>query len=80
MLTSETITLPGGATTKVFRGGKGPQIVWLHGPHGLRGRDPVIAELTKRYSVVAPLAKGQIAGFGVDSYLLGLRAAWESIK
>jgi len=34
----------------------------------------------RRYSVVAPLAKGQIAGFGVDCYLLGLRAAWESIK
>jgi len=34
----------------------------------------------RRYSVVAPLAKGQIAGFGVDSYLLGLRVAWESIK
>jgi 3-dehydroquinate dehydratase-2 len=34
----------------------------------------------RRYSVVAPLAKGQIAGFGVDSYFLGLRAAWESIK
>jgi len=34
----------------------------------------------RRYSVVAPLAKGQIAGFGVDSYLLGLRAAWEFIK
>jgi pimeloyl-ACP methyl ester carboxylesterase len=58
MLTSETITLPGGATTKVFRGGKGQQIVWLHGPHGLRGRDPVIAELTKRYSVIAPLSPG----------------------
>lgn len=58
MLTSETITLPGGAATKVFRGGKGPQIVWLHGPHGLRGHDPVISELTRRYSVIAPLSPG----------------------
>ena len=31
-------------------------------------------------SLVAPLAKGQISGFGVDSYLLGLRAAINLVK
>jgi len=30
--------------------------------------------------VIAPIAKGQIAGFGVDSYLLGLRAALAAAK
>lgn len=29
----------------------------------------------RRHSVIAPLAKGQIVGFGLQSYLLGLRAA-----
>jgi 3-dehydroquinate dehydratase-2 len=34
----------------------------------------------RHYSVIGPIAKGQIAGFGVQSYLLGLRAAVELIK
>jgi 3-dehydroquinate dehydratase-2 len=29
----------------------------------------------RHHSVIGEIAKGQIAGFGVDSYLLGLRAA-----
>jgi 3-dehydroquinate dehydratase-2 len=34
----------------------------------------------RHYSVIPSLAKGQIAGFGVNSYLLGLRAAVELTK
>jgi pimeloyl-ACP methyl ester carboxylesterase len=58
MLASETIRHPDGRTSKVFRAGQGPVVVWLHGPHGIRGHDPVIAELAKRHTVVAPLAPG----------------------
>ena len=34
----------------------------------------------RHYSVVAALARGQIAGFGLQSYLLGLRAAVDLIN
>ena len=34
----------------------------------------------RHYSVISSLAKGQICGFGVNSYLLGRRAAWELIR
>jgi pimeloyl-ACP methyl ester carboxylesterase len=58
MLASESVKHPDGRISKVFRAGQGPTIVWLHGPHGIRGHDPVIAELAKRNTVVAPLAPG----------------------
>jgi 3-dehydroquinate dehydratase-2 len=34
----------------------------------------------RHISLVAPLAIGQICGFGRDSYLLGLRALFSQIK
>jgi pimeloyl-ACP methyl ester carboxylesterase len=58
MFESETVALAGDRQVRVHRAGQGPTLVWLHGPHGVRKTDPVIAELAKRHSVVAPLAPG----------------------
>lgn len=55
---SEFMTLATGRKVQVYRTGSGPTVVWLHGPHGVRKHDPVIAALAERYSVVAPVSPG----------------------
>jgi 3-dehydroquinate dehydratase-2 len=62
---------------------------WTHYSYGLRDALAILTvpiveihmsnnharDKFRQYSVISEIARGYIAGFGVDSYLLGLRAA-----
>ncbi len=67
---------------------------WTHYSYGLRDalamlKIPIVEvhmsniharEAFRAHSVIAPIARGQISGFGVDSYLLALRAAVSQVR
>ena len=66
---------------------------WTHYSYGLRDALAILTvpivevhmsnnharDKFRQYSVISEIAKGYIAGFGIDSYLLGLRAAVSGI-
>ena len=43
---------------RVYQGGKGPDLVFLHGAGGLLANDPFLARLSQKYRVTAPLLPG----------------------
>jgi len=58
MLSSETIRLKNGRSWRVWTGGSGPTLLWLHGLSGITPSDSMVAALERKHRIVAPLAPG----------------------
>ena len=65
---SRKIETRGGRTkVRVYEGGSGETLVFLHGATGLIQDDPFLARLAERYHVVAPLLPGYEDSEGEES-------------
>ncbi len=65
---SRTIETRGGRTkVKVYEGGSGEPLVFLHGAGGLLPNDPFLLALARRHRVAAPLLPGYEGSEGADS-------------
>jgi pimeloyl-ACP methyl ester carboxylesterase len=58
MLRSEEVRLKSGRNWRVFRGGAGPELLWLHGLRGVDPTDPLLLALETTHRVIAPEAPG----------------------
>ncbi len=66
-LSSRLIDVAGGrARVRVYEGGEGPPLLFLHGAGGLMREDPFLAALASRYRVHAPLLPGYEDSTGED--------------
>ncbi len=55
---SRLIDVAGRHQVRVYEGGHGPQLLFLHGAGGLLPNDPFLARLAQSYRVTAPLLPG----------------------
>ncbi len=83
---SRLIDVAGRHQVRVYEGGRGPQLLFMHGAGGLLANDPFLARLEQKYSVTAPLLPGYEDSDSteplrtmLDFTLFGLDV-WETLK
>lgn len=64
---SRMIETAAGRTIRVYEGGSGAPLVYLHGAGGLFPDDPFVAKLAERYRVHAPILPGYEDSEGAES-------------